>query len=59
MKYMFVVLSLNPDGTPQKELSHYVFANVNDANEFCSSQNADTSEKSIVLQVLKMNKRGN
>ena len=52
--YMFVVISLDEQGRPQTHISHYVFKNVNDANEFCAIQNSDTAEKSIVIQVRKM-----
>lgn len=53
--YLFVVVSLDDNGKPQEDISHYVFKNINDANEFAAQQNSDTSEKSIVLIVRRMN----
>ena len=55
-QYLFAVVSLDPNtNRPQESISHYVFANINDANRFCEEQNSDTSEKSVVLMLRKMN----
>lgn len=53
--YVFAVVSLDPATSQvQAHISHYVFDNIDKANEFCAEQNADTEEKSVVILLRKM-----
>ena len=53
-EYSFAVISTEQDGKLHEHISHYVFKNINEANEFKTQMESDTADRFVILMLRNM-----